>query len=55
MKTLLTALLVASATLISAQSLPNVSVLKLDGTKTELSSLRENGKPMIVSFWATWC
>ena len=55
MKTLLTALLVASATLISAQSLPNVSVLKLDGSKTELSSLREEGKPMIVSFWATWC
>ena len=55
MKTLLTALLVASATLISAQSLPNVSVLKLDGSKTELNSLREEGKPMIVSFWATWC
>ncbi|MEY3927844.1 MAG: hypothetical protein RJA97_851, partial [Bacteroidota bacterium] len=48
MKTLITTLLVASATLISAQSLPHVSVLKLDGSKTELTSLREEGKPMIV-------
>jgi thiol-disulfide isomerase/thioredoxin len=55
MKTLLTTLFAALSLALSAQSLPHVQVSQLDGSKVELSQLRVAGKPMIVSFWATWC
>ncbi len=43
--------------LVNAQSgkLPSVSVQSLDGKKVNTSSWSNNGKPMIVNFWATWC
>ncbi|MGA0817325.1 MAG: TlpA family protein disulfide reductase [Schleiferiaceae bacterium] len=55
MKTLLTTLFAGLSLALSAQSLPHVQVSQLDGSKVELSQLRVEGKPMIVSFWATWC
>lgn len=36
-------------------SLPKVLLRKLDGTKIYASELSNNGKPFIISFWATWC
>lgn len=36
-------------------SLPKVLLRKLDGTKVYASELVNNGKPFIISFWATWC
>lgn len=35
--------------------LPNVTVTDLDGTKVETDKLGNDGKPFIISFWATWC
>lgn len=35
--------------------LPAAVVKKLDGTKVNTNSFGNNGKPMIISFWATWC
>lgn len=35
--------------------IPVVTVKKLDGTKTSSSTFTNNGKPIIISFWATWC
>lgn len=35
--------------------IPAVVVKKLDGTKVNSSTFTNNGKPIIISFWATWC
>lgn len=35
--------------------LPNVQVKDLDGKLVNVNSFSNNGKPVIVSFWATWC
>ncbi|RBL88130.1 TlpA family protein disulfide reductase [Chitinophaga flava] len=39
----------------SQQKLPNVSVKDLEGKLVQVGSFSNNGKPMIISFWATWC
>ncbi|MFT5970397.1 MAG: cytochrome c biogenesis protein CcmG/thiol:disulfide interchange protein DsbE [Flavobacteriales bacterium] len=38
-----------------AQSLPEVTVKSIDGNTINTSTISNDGKPMIVSFWATWC
>ncbi len=35
--------------------LPSANLKKLDGSVFNSSSISNNGKPMIISFWATWC
>lgn len=35
--------------------LPSVEVKTLDGKMINVKNLSNNGKPMIISFWATWC
>ncbi|MCX6272075.1 MAG: TlpA disulfide reductase family protein [Bacteroidetes bacterium] len=35
--------------------LPSVTVKTLDGKNLNVSELSNNGKPMIISFWALWC
>ena len=57
MKNLLTALLIALAPslLIAQAKLPSVTVQTLDGKKINTSTWSNNGKPIIVNFWATWC
>lgn len=37
------------------QKIPAVVLKKLDGTKINSSTFENDGKPMIVDFWATWC
>ena len=39
----------------SLPKLPSVTVKNLDGKVINTSELSNNGKPMIVSFWALWC
>ena len=40
----------------SAKTLPeNVTVKALDGSAVQTSVIQNDGKPIIVSFWATWC
>ncbi|MCX8081637.1 MAG: TlpA family protein disulfide reductase [Bacteroidia bacterium] len=35
---------------------PDVQVKKLDGSKINTAEIiKNNGKPVIISFWATWC
>ncbi len=38
-----------------ARKLPAVDVKTMDGGKVNTSTFSNNGKPMIISFWATWC
>ncbi|MBK7215074.1 MAG: TlpA family protein disulfide reductase [Bacteroidales bacterium] len=35
--------------------LPSVNVVDMNGKKINTSQLTNNGKPFIISFWATWC
>ena len=58
MKILLATLGMALFTMImpgEGSKIPAVVVKKLDGTKVNTSTFTNNGKPIIISFWATWC
>ena len=35
--------------------IPAATLKKLDGSKINSTSFSNNGKPIIISFWATWC
>ena len=35
--------------------IPSVVVTDINGNKVNTSELSNNGKPFIISFWATWC
>lgn len=39
----------------TGRTVPSVSVKKLDGTTLDTKDLNNDGKPMIINFWATWC
>ncbi len=39
----------------STKTIPAVDVQSLDGTTFNTSNLKNNGKPIIINFWATWC
>lgn len=36
-------------------TLPSVSLKKLDGSTFNSDSIQNNGKPIIICLWATWC
>jgi peroxiredoxin len=36
-------------------SLPDIKIKDLNGNLISASTLSNNGKPMVISFWATWC
>lgn len=35
--------------------LPSVTLSNIEGKKVNMASITNNGKPIIVNFWATWC
>ncbi len=35
--------------------IPAATVKKLDGTRVNSNTFSNDGKPIIISFWATWC
>jgi alkyl hydroperoxide reductase subunit AhpC len=39
----------------TGRTVPAIDVKKLDGTTFNTKDLSNNGKPMIINFWATWC
>lgn len=49
-------LLMAFAITANAQDkLPAVNIKKVAGENFNTSEISNNGKPMVISFWATWC
>jgi len=40
---------------LDGQKIPATVLKKLDGTKINSSTFENDGKPMIIDFWATWC
>ena len=51
---LLSALLLAGIAVAHAQ-LPSVSLKSIDGKTVDTAKLENGGKPLIISFFATWC
>jgi cytochrome c biogenesis protein CcmG/thiol:disulfide interchange protein DsbE len=39
----------------SGQKIPSVQVKTMDGKSINTADLSNDGKPMIISFWALWC
>ena len=57
-KFLLSLVCMACAGIVLAQNaqLPqNVTLKTLDGQSVQTSTIQNDGKPIIISFWATWC
>ncbi|MBK9193542.1 MAG: TlpA family protein disulfide reductase [Flavobacteriales bacterium] len=54
MRSFLSMLAIIVATSLFAQ-IPSASVTGLDGKKVDAKTFSNAGKPMIISFWATWC
>jgi peroxiredoxin len=48
------AITLVCAVAMSAQ-LPNVKLQDINGNTVQTGSINNNGKPVIISFWATWC
>ena len=57
MKKILISLLLLVPTISFAQikNLPNVDVKKIDGSSFNFKNIDNNGSPIVISFWATWC
>lgn len=56
MKKILLSLLFMSMTLLMAQqTIPSVSIKTLEKEVVDAAQLSNDGKPMVISFWATWC
>ncbi|MBR6843840.1 MAG: TlpA family protein disulfide reductase [Bacteroidales bacterium] len=57
-KILLTAVacLIGMAAMAQGAKMPgNITIKGLDGQSVQSSTIQNDGKPMIISFWATWC
>src|ERR1700752_4243071 len=59
MKKIIIALIVVTTLTLSfkfdGQKIPSATLKKLDGTKINSATFSNDGKPMIIDFWATWC
>ncbi len=54
-KSLLASVFLFAFTLASVAQLPSVPLKSLNGKAIDSSKLAKNGKPVIISFFATWC
>lgn len=53
---LIATLILSTLTFAQNAKLPdNVTLKSLDGTSVQSSIIQNDGKPIIISFWATWC
>lgn len=56
MRILALLLLASPIAFVQAQSkVPSAMVQTLDGKKVDSRTFSNNGKPIIINFWATWC
>ena len=45
----------AIAALTASAALPSVTLKDMDGKTVDTAELYNDGKPIVISFWATWC
>ena len=55
MKKIICLFIFSSVMLYNYSQLPNINLKDVNGDTKNLSKYTNNGKPMIISFWATWC
>ena len=47
--------LCCSVSLLAQEGLPAIQIKDLNGNQIDASTLSNDGKPVVISFWATWC
>ena len=47
--------LITSITYGQIRTLPSTNVKTLDGSNFNITDLKNDGAPIVISFWATWC
>ena len=47
--------LITSVTYGQSRALPSTNVKTLDGSNFNITNLKNDGAPIVISFWATWC
>ena len=52
---LLTFLVTTQVAFSQSRSLPKVDLKTMDNTSTSTATFDNDGKPIVISFWATWC
>jgi len=52
---LLATILFSSLSVAQNRTLPSVDVKTLDGGSINITAIENNDKPIVISFWATWC
>lgn len=55
MKKVLVLLMGVMFVCVSYAQLPSVTLQDIEGNTVRTGSIENDGKPMIISFWATWC
>ena len=53
--TIIAIALLSTISISQNRTLPSVDVKTLDGSSINITALENNGKPIVISFWATWC
>jgi peroxiredoxin len=48
-------LIITKLTIGQNSSIPSVDLKTIDGKKFNTSQIQNDGKPIIIDFWATWC
>lgn len=54
-KALLSVIAIAMSSFLSHAQLPSVQLKDTSGKPVDSATLNNDGKPFIISFWATWC
>ena len=52
---LLATILISTLSVAQNRTLPSIDVKTLDGGNINIAAIENNGKPIVISFWATWC
>ena len=55
MKKILVFSIMAICAMAMSAQLPNVKLQDINGNTVQTGSISNDGKPVIISFWATWC
>lgn len=53
--TILTVIMAVAAQFSAMAELPTAKLTTLDGKTVDAATLSNDGKPFVISFWATWC